>query len=190
MLQKIQPDDPWLTDEAIDLLDRLIQPTDVALEFGAGRSTLWLARRVAKLTSVEHDHNWSEQVSTRLKSARLDNVDFLHIKDNVSEAEGATSSYVRVLDRFNDQSLDLVLVDGIYRNHCAVGCVPKVKSGGLVILDNANWFLPSTSRAPSSRKPGDGPADAVWAAFAETTGNWRRIMTSNGVSDTLLLFKC
>ena len=48
------------------------------------------------------------------------------------------SAYARVLEEFPDASLDFVLVDGIFRNYCAVGSVSKVKPGGLIVVDN--WF--------------------------------------------------
>lgn len=52
---KMRPHDPWLTREAIGLLERLLRPKDKALEFGSGRSTLWIARHVGAVTSVESD---------------------------------------------------------------------------------------------------------------------------------------
>lgn len=34
------PKSPWLTAESVRLLDQLIKPTDVGVEFGSGRSTI------------------------------------------------------------------------------------------------------------------------------------------------------
>jgi predicted O-methyltransferase YrrM len=91
--------------------------------------------------------------------------------------------------QLTDQSLDFVLVDGVYRNHCALRCVPKVKPGGLVVIDNVNWFLPGKTQASSSRTMNDGPLDSVWQGFPDLTRGWRRIWTTNGVWDTLIMFK-
>ena len=186
---KVRPADPWLTREAIGLLDRLLRPTDVAAEFGSGRSTPWIARRVAKLTSVEDNAEWFRIVTDKLKAAGRDNVDYLHRPRDVADVDGAKSAYVRVLVDFAGNSLDFVLVDGIYRNHCAVRAIDAVKPGGLLVVDNVNWFLPSATHAPTSRGIDDPPVDAVWQTFAERTRAWRRIWTSSGVTDTLILFK-
>jgi putative heme iron utilization protein len=50
----LHPNWPWLTKEAILLLERLLRPDDIGLEFGSGRSTIWFAERVEKLISIEH----------------------------------------------------------------------------------------------------------------------------------------
>ena len=50
--QRLRPDDPWLTREAIGLLDRLLKPTDIAIEFGAGRSTLRHAPASSQASSI------------------------------------------------------------------------------------------------------------------------------------------
>jgi predicted O-methyltransferase YrrM len=185
----LYPADPWLTREAIDLIERLLKPTDVAVEFGAGRSTRWIAQRVACMTSIESNPVWQARVATMLEKAGLTNVDLLLCPNDVDEERGAEANYVRVLDRFAPGSIDFVLVDGMYRGHCALGMVEKLRSGGVLVIDNVNWFLPSPSRSPTSRRLSDGPAGEVWLRFATATKNWRRIWTSSGVTDTLILFK-
>jgi len=186
----LKPDDPWLTREAIALLDRLLRPADVACEFGAGRSTPWIARRVGRLTSVEHSRDWYERVEAMIGAAGLANVELVHRPPPLEyAAAGARSSYVAVLDGFADASLDFVLVDGAFRNECALAAIVKTKRGGLITIDNANWYLPSDSRSPNSRSVSQGPRDAVWGRFAQATRDWRRIWTSSGVTDTLILFK-
>jgi predicted O-methyltransferase YrrM len=182
----LRPEDPWLTREAIGLLDRLLRPTDIALEFGAGRSTAWIARRVSKLTSVESDDLWFRRVGETLNAGGISNVDLLHRQRDVPEVDGASATYVRVLDDIPDLSVDFVLVDGIYRNYCALRSIAKIKPCGLIVVDNVNWFLPSHSLSPNSRTE---PADATWQQFADLTRDCRRIWTTSGATDPLILFK-
>lgn len=186
---KLKPTDPWLAREAIGLIERLLLPTDVALEFGAGRSTRWIGRRVKTLTSVEHNAEWHRRVTEMLAAARIANVELVHREKDVPDAQGSQSAYVEVLDRFHDASVDFVLVDGMYRNYCARGAVAKIKPGGLLVVDNANWYLPSNTHSPTSRTLAEGPADEVWSEFWDSIQSWRRIWTSSGVTDTLILFK-
>jgi predicted O-methyltransferase YrrM len=188
--QALYPDDPWLTRHAIELLKHLLRPQDVGLEFGAGRSTLWFAARVAKLTSVEDNADWHRRVRDRLSELGLANVEIRHCpRDAAESSQAASAAYVRVIDEFANESLDFVLIDGIYRNHCAAGAAAKVKAGGLIVIDNAHWFLPSDSHTPTSRDLPEGPADAVWQQFIDGTSTWRRIWTTSGVNDTLIIFK-
>jgi hypothetical protein len=62
--QRMHAGHPWLTAQAISLLDGLLRPIDVGLEWGSGRSTAWFGQRISALTSIEHDALWGE--STRL----------------------------------------------------------------------------------------------------------------------------
>jgi hypothetical protein len=64
------PDAPWLAESAVLLLDSWLKPTDVELEWGSGRSTIWLARRMKRLTSVESDKTWFEMVRVRLQKLK------------------------------------------------------------------------------------------------------------------------
>jgi predicted O-methyltransferase YrrM len=149
LYERAHPDDPWLTPRAIRLLESLLRPVDRGLEFGSGRSTVWFAGRVAELTSVEHDQRWYESVSATLRQRGLGNVDYILTPQDRPTELGDRSAYARVALAFADESLDFALVDGAYRDHTAKFVLPKIKPGGLLIIDNVNWYLPSRSRAPN-----------------------------------------
>jgi predicted O-methyltransferase YrrM len=186
---RLNPNNPWLTRRSVWLLSELLRPSDIALEFGSGRSTRWFAPRVLKLTSVEHDETWYRTGLERLRRENLLNTELLFRPLDVPEEQGSLSAYARVLDSFENESLDFCLVDGIYRGACAVGAVSKLRSGGLLAIDNAGWFLPSSSRTPNAQPLGSRGADPYRRSFLGETANWRRIWTSSGVTDTLILIK-
>lgn len=186
---KLNRQDPWLTRESVGLLGRLLRPTDTMLEFGSGRSTLWFADRVAHITSVEHDQDWIRRVEAMAAAGQRTNITLRHHPRDAGDQEGALSPYVRTLEDFPEGSLDVVLVDGIYRDHCALGAIPKVRPGGMIIIDNVNWYLPSSSHSPSSRAPAAGPDGTVWGEVAERIRDWRQIWTTSGVTDTTILFR-
>src|SRR5687767_10105169 len=60
---------PWLTRGMVEILQTWLRPEDRGLEFGSGRSTLWLGTRVGHLTSVEHDPEWYATISEKLRSS-------------------------------------------------------------------------------------------------------------------------
>jgi predicted O-methyltransferase YrrM len=182
-------DDPWLTPAAIRLLGTLLRPADRGLEFGSGRSTIWFARRVAALTSVEHDQRWHETVSARLKSHGLGNVDYILAPEDRPVERGGESAYARAALAFPDVSLDFALVDGHYRDYSAKLVLPKIRPGGMLIIDNVNWYLPCQSKAPHSRTASLGPVTPVWAEVAQELTNWRSIWTSSGVWDTAIFIR-
>jgi predicted O-methyltransferase YrrM len=175
------PDEPWLTPQAVRLLEGWLKPTDIILEFGSGRSTLWFARRVNRLVSVEHDPGWYDRVASTIQTQRLLNVTYL-----LKSIEGRPSEYASVTTQFEDNSLDVILVDGKLRDECANACLPKLKPGGLLVVDNADVYLPSQAMTPNAHHT--GAASEGWQHFLDATINWRRCWTCNGVSATAFFF--
>jgi predicted O-methyltransferase YrrM len=116
------------------------------LEFGSGRSTRWLARRVESLISVEHVEDWHRVVRQQLGQASIQNVDVRMIPLDHAEAQPeqahyeTTPRYVAVLDEAVDGSLDFVLVDGHYRSACIRKCLTKIRCGGLLVVDDTNLW--------------------------------------------------
>ena len=189
LYERAHPADPWLTPAAIGLLATLLRPDDTGVEFGSGRSTVWFAARVAELTSVEHDIRWHATVTARLKDQGLGNVDYILAADDLPTERGGDSAYARTALAFPDASLDFALVDGRYRDYSAKFIMPKIKPGGILIIDNVNWYLPCRSKAPNSRTAELGPATDVWAEVWRQLAGWRTIWTSSGVWDTAIFIK-
>lgn len=189
LYEHARPEDPWITPESARLLRSMLRPADVGVEFGSGRSTVWLARRTSHLTSVEHDKHWYDKVSAGLRDAGLTNVDYIHHARDQPRELGDMSAYARTALAFDDASIDFVLVDGLYREHVTKFIMPKLKPGGLLIIDNVNWYLPSRTRAPASRTLVAGPDGPLWSALAEQLADWRMIWTSSGVWDTAIFIK-
>ena len=186
----IHPDHPWLTKLANSILASYLKNSDIGLEFGSGRSTIWFAERVKLLVSVEHNPIWHRRVEDVLKKRHIDNVVQILIEKNERCSEGdRLFRYLHTIKAIPDDSLDFVLVDGIYRGPCAVGVLVKIRPGGILILDNVNCALPCKSSSPNSRSLDEGPASQVWTDFLEKVKNWRRIWTSSGVTDTAIYFK-
>jgi predicted O-methyltransferase YrrM len=179
--QRLAPADPWLTRDAVRFLGSTLRPVDRMLEWGSGRSTIWFAQRVEQLTSVEHDEAWYRRTQAEVTAAGMTNVRLL-LK------ESRRDDYVGVATTFEPESLGCVLIDGVpeLRDACALAAVPLVQRAGLLVIDNANWYLPSPSRAPSSRARSDGPASAQWTEFQRRVADWRVYWTSNGVWDTAI----
>jgi predicted O-methyltransferase YrrM len=186
--QRAHPADPWLVPAAIGLLATLLRPTDRGAEFGSGRSTLWFAARVAELTSVETSTRWHETVTSQLKDRDVSNVEYILVPEDQPKENG-DGPYARTALAFPDASLDFALVDGYYRDYSAKYIMPKIKPGGILVIDNINWHLPSQSKAPGTRPASLGPATSTWAEVWQELATWRRIWTSNGVWDTAIFFK-
>jgi predicted O-methyltransferase YrrM len=118
---------PWIPFSAIRALAAELRSDWVAWEIGSGMSTVWLAERVARLTSIEADERWFASVGEMLKEKQLTNVDLrLEWRGNLM----ADFSEVA------DGSLDFLLIDAGPRDLCLSNGFQKVRRGGLIYCDN------------------------------------------------------
>lgn len=181
-------DVPWITPEAIERLSTLLRPTDHGLEFGAGGSTIWLARRCATVRSVDGFAFWHDQLAARIERERIANITLTLVSADELGYESAAhrDAYVNVYPELEPGSLDWVFVDGEYRDQTAARGIDLLKPGGLLVLDDANSFVPSGTR---STWKVTRPASPLWAEVMEKISDWRVIWTTNGVSDTAIWTK-
>lgn len=172
------PNQPWLVGEAVDLLASLLRPTDVGLEWGSGRSTAWLAGRVGRLVSVEDSEVWASKVRVILGERGL----------QVDYRVHTGQDYVDVVSAFEDGSLDFCLIDGSCRDACARAAIPKIKPGGLMVIDDVQRYLGHDSiRAPNALLKDQAAPD--WTDVAEALRSWRSAWFSDGVSATAIFLK-
>lgn len=187
--ERLHPDDPWLTPTAIDIVAEWLRPDDRGVEWGSGRSTLWLAPRVGHLTSIEHNAAWHAQVKIRLAEGGHDHVDHHHAEVPQTNSPHADHGYIQIAAALPDASLDFALVDGVLRDHCAELALRLLRPGALLIIDNANAYLPHDSAIPGARGADAAPKSEVWDRVNATLAGWRRIWTTNGVWDTAFFVK-
>lgn len=179
---------PWITEESREFLEKRLKPTDRGLEFGAGGTTSFFAPRVEHLYSVEGFDHWHEPLVKRLAEQGIDNVSLtLASADELGyESDAHRDAYVNAHPELAPESLDFVFVDGEYRDDCVLRALGLLKSGGLLIIDNAEIYLPSTTRSPWKMP---APATPGWEKFLEETKDWGTLWTTNGVWDTAFWFK-
>jgi len=155
---------PWIAFGAIDFLQRRDLSGARVFEWGSGGSTLyWLSRNAKTVISIEHDANWYKLVQERI-DGRADlrliesAVDESATADDIADPVAAVSAdvpsfgrrftaYAEAIDSFEDESFDVVLVDGRARPSCIHHGAPKVRQGGLLIVDNADrdYYLAQTA---------------------------------------------
>jgi predicted O-methyltransferase YrrM len=189
LYRRKHPEHPWLARPANSILESFLTKRDVGLEFGSGRSTLWFAQKVSALTSVEHNPVWHKKVTKELELRKLANVNCLFVEKDVEDGKGQEAAYVRITEKFHKSSFDFILVDGAYRDSCALASLVLLRPGGILIIDDAHWFLPSNSTSPQARTHAQGPASAQWEQFMDAVADWRYIRTSDGIHDTILYLK-
>ena len=182
------PDAPWLCRAAVLLLENWLKPDDRGMEWGSGRSTVWFARRVAHFMSVEDSRQWYDTTRKRIEHEGLaDRIDYRFVPCELHEqAEPEAHPYADAALSIPDGSLDFALVDGNIRLLCLNRILPKLKPGGLLILDNAERYVPNRflGRHTTAHSPRKAPPTPGWREALNRLKDWRWIDTSNGIWDT------
>jgi predicted O-methyltransferase YrrM len=188
---RTHPDVPWLTRQAVEILEDRLKPTDVGLEWGSGRSTLWFAQRVAHLTSIEHNDHWYNRVKNLLSDKGIDNVDLLYAP--LEAKDQSQPNYVRAAAETAEggkAGLDFVLIDGRLRDRCTELAMDLIKPGGMLIIDDAARYIRHSYCCPQSVMARSGPPSPLWSKIATQLQalDTEAIWTSDGVTTTVFYF--
>jgi hypothetical protein len=136
---------PWWNPRAIRYLRENLPSAGKVFEWGSGGSTVWLSERGLTVTAIESEREWTDKVRERCPAADVrfipgaDHGEFRSEIQLRDRGEHFFDEYISAIDEFPDDSLDIVIVDGICRVECARRAVKKVKPTGLVIVDDTNW---------------------------------------------------
>lgn len=117
---------PWLTYPFIDFLTPRLNKRLTLFEFGSGNSTLFFADKVKVTISIEHNKEWY-QIVNKLKPE--------NVKLILTESD-SENHYLKYLNN-PEESADIILVDGLYRNECTIQAVKNLSESGVVILDDS-----------------------------------------------------
>jgi hypothetical protein len=150
----------WITFEARDYLNNIIKPNMRVFEFGSGGSSLYFAKNVSELISVEHNAEWFSMVQKRTQINKIENftgflkppvlMDSIIVNPNYANPDTYLSSdenyanqysffdYATSIDKFPDEYFDIVSVDGRARPSCLKHCFSKIKQHGYLMLDNSD----------------------------------------------------
>ena len=121
---------PWLPFRLIDELEEVVGAGYRVFEYGGGGSTLWFLDRGATVVTVEHHERWAQHLRTEVRSDHW----------TLLERSGTDgyAAYIAAIEDYEDEWFDLVVVDGRERARCVAAALPKVRRGGLLIVDDAD----------------------------------------------------
>ena len=123
---------PWYTYPAFEYLNQLdFQDKDI-FEYGAGNSSLFWANKARSVISIESDKEWYVSLKNKIKPNQ---------KLLLMEEE---QDYVNSI--YKDQKkYNVIVIDGVHRLSCSKVAVQCLAPGGLIILDNSDWFPKTTT---------------------------------------------
>jgi hypothetical protein len=146
--EMVRMDLAWWSYPAMQRVDEFLadRPGARIFEYGAGASTLWLAKRAAQIDSVEHDVQWAESVKEMLTdgpgNAKLHVVpptvataDTTVRSGRVGHTDLDFANYVSTIDEVGGP-FDLIVVDGRARVDAFRRALDHLADDGVVVFDN------------------------------------------------------
>jgi len=173
---------PLLSPEFLEWLESFLNKDMKAFEYGSGMSTLFIAKRVKELISIEHSPKWHHLVSEKLKESNISNCRSILIEPEYSTGNDYRSmdrqyenlsfeKYCKAIENYPDNYFNFVFVDGRARDFCLPHASKKVRPGGVLILDDSErkrYFKAMEVLKDWKRKDFWGPRNYV-KGFYKTT---------------------
>ena len=91
-------------------------------EFGCGWSTFWWEKLGADVYGIDNNQEWVEKINS--PNVRLE----------TNEKKYTESIYEY------DMKFDVIVLDSIVRYNCACSAMDRLNSGGIIVLDNSDWY--------------------------------------------------
>ena len=117
---------PWVTYSFIDFIKDRLNKKQKVFEYGSGSSTLFYAKRVDRVVSVEHDESWFNKIL----NTKPQNAEMIFTK---LERGGEYSKKAALLG----EKFDIIIVDGRDRVNCCKESIHALSSSGVMVLDDS-----------------------------------------------------
>lgn len=148
----------WITFPALNYLERYLDPSFRVFEFGGGGSTLFFCKRVAEVVTVEDNTEWFKILKETVENKKYQNWTGHMVPPEPADGQASRphenpayfksgsqlpglenmsfEKYARTIDPFPENYFDIILVDGRARPSCIQQAMPRLKKGGLLVVDN------------------------------------------------------
>lgn len=124
---------PWFSYPMIEWLSQLDLQGKRVFEWGSGNSSLWWAKRAGAVYSVESDAGWFAKVRERSP------------ENHTIWLEESREGFVAAINNAGGK-FDVIVIDGIFaRAACAEVAPDFLAPGGMILLDNSDWFFKAVS---------------------------------------------
>jgi hypothetical protein len=153
----LDDEQPWITFPARYFLRRILTRDFRVFEFGAGGSTLFFAKRVKELVTVEHEAEWLKRTAAKVRFRQNFKWQSLlepptpnsskacfaigdpdsYASTDVNYVDMSFEKYATSIEQYEPDYFDLVSIDGRARPSCFKHSLSRVKQGGYILVDNA-----------------------------------------------------
>jgi hypothetical protein len=117
---------PWVTYSFIDFIKPRLTKDLSIFEYGSGNSTLFYAKNVRRVVSVEHDEDWYHKIVKEKAS----NAEMIFCRLDMAGEYAKKSASL-------DEKFDIIIVDGRDRVNCCKYGIDGLTDKGVIVLDDS-----------------------------------------------------
>jgi hypothetical protein len=132
-MEQIKPIDnngnpvPWMNYSFVEFITPRLKHDFKIFEYGSGNSSLYFAKYVNEVVSVEHDYVWFNMIKSVLPA----NATLIHV---MSDINGHYANAPIILDK----KFQMVIVDANDRANCLFKSIDVLTQDGVIILDDSH----------------------------------------------------
>jgi len=117
---------PWIVPEAVQTLHYFVKPHHEVIEYGAGGSTLFFARRAKHVTSFESSSEWATKVMAEAEKKGIKNIE-MHVTPTTYDCPDLSG-----------RQFDVALIDccEIDRRVALKSALRLLRPGSILAIDN------------------------------------------------------
>lgn len=119
---------PWMSYPAIEYLEKNLNSNHDIFEFGLGSSSLFFAKRVKSVMSLETNPKWLKIIKSKVFT---NNIEVILMENGLID-----DNYQKVAKNCG-KKFDFIIIDSIKRFQCAQNSIEALKEGGKIILDDS-----------------------------------------------------
>ncbi len=128
---------PWMPYSLIKYLEKELKASDLVFEYGFGTSSIFFAKRVKKVISVESNKKWHEVMTEMVSEQGVCNIETVLMPDALENTK-----YENLVRNFSETTLpdpgfDWIVIDSLKRAKCTTNATLALKKGGKILLDDA-----------------------------------------------------
>lgn len=118
---------PWYTYPALEYIKQLDFSDKQVFEYGSGNSTIFWSKIAKKVVSIENNPEWYKKTISKV--------------DKNTEIKLIVSDALYTQEILGYGNFDIIVVDGTCRLECAKAAINRLNPGGMIILDNSDWYV-------------------------------------------------
>jgi tRNA A58 N-methylase Trm61 len=126
---------PWITYQAIEFFNQNLKKNHLIFEYGCGSSTIFFAKKVKKVVSIETNEIWFEIINKKIKEQNIDNVEIFLMTDGISNEK--YENFLENYQKENNLDFDFVIIDSIKRFKCAQNVLKFINNKTKIVLDDS-----------------------------------------------------